>query len=153
MTTYKIREVKKEDLPDVLKLHENLWQEVYFSYDRFKEDLPDMQDFYPSGVFYVVESDVSGAIIGFGGLKILSKGEARMKSIRIDPKYRNLGIARELIKKREEFAQLKGIKKISLVISSLSYKALNLYKSLGYSIVKTKDVAPDKKIYYLERVL
>lgn len=43
------------------------------------------------------------------------------------------------------------MKKISVLISSLSYKALNLYKDLGYSIVEKKPVGPDKFIFYLEK--
>lgn len=64
--------------------------------------------------------------------------ELHILNIAIDPRYRRQGIARGLVHEVLRLARMREIKTAWLEVRPSNYKALSLYKSIGFQTVMTR---------------
>ncbi len=85
-------------------------------------------------LFIVIECE--GKVVGYG-IAIIEPGRVgHIISIAIDPKYRGLGLGKALMKELERRLRSYGVNTVKLEVSVNNHIAINLYKSLGYKVVK-----------------
>ena len=89
-----------------------------------------------SDVFVAEENETWIGMIVF---KQDDDGVWSVKSLWVDPDYRNQGIGKLLIEEALTSAKNKGIKLIELGVSVKSDSAIDLYTSLGFEIVRKID--------------
>jgi ribosomal-protein-alanine N-acetyltransferase len=79
---------------------------------------------------------LNGHIVGYSA-SVLRGSEGHIISIAVHPNYRGIGIGERLL--RENVKQLKdlGAKRVILEVKVDNIQALNLYRKLGFKIVKT----------------
>lgn len=93
-----------------------------------------------SNVFVTEEN---GVWIGMIVFKQDDDGVWAVKSLWVDPNYRNQGIGKLIMQKAINAAKSTGVKLIELGVNVESKPAINLYESLGFVIVRKID---DKKM-------
>lgn len=74
--------------------------------------------------------------IGCASFKYYEEGIAEVKRVFLMKEYRGQGLAKELMKRIEERAKVKGYKKLVLETGELFISALKLYQSLDYHIIE-----------------
>jgi ribosomal-protein-alanine N-acetyltransferase len=123
-----IRTVKPEDLKNVYLIERLSFERPYPS--SYLETLA-----YLSPETFLVVS-LNGHIVGYSA-SVLRGSEGHIISIAVHPNYRGIGIGERLL--RENVKQLKdlGAKRVILEVKVDNIQALNLYRKLGFKIVKT----------------
>lgn len=91
-------------------------------------------------LFSVIKKD--GCIVGFC-LSFISSFESELYKIAIKKDFQNLGLAKLLLILHLACLNLKGIKVSYLEVNVNNYKAINLYKKIGYKEIKKRE-----KYYY-----
>ncbi len=91
-------------------------------------------------LFSVVKKE--GFIIGFC-LSFISSFESELYKIAIKRDFQNLGFSKILLILHLTYLKLIGIKISYLEVSVNNYKAINLYKKIGYKEIKRRE-----KYYY-----
>lgn len=107
------------------------------------------------GRFWVAEDTDNHKIIGAIGLKLISKGIGKMKSLRVHPNYRRKGIAKKLVSILEEYCKENNFTKITLGVGADndSVPAVKLYESQGYTLTDKKEFEDKSKAFYYEKKL
>ncbi len=107
------------------------------------------------GRFWVAEDVDNRKIVAAIGLKLISKGVGKMKSLRVHPDYRRKGIATKLVLLLEKYCRGTDFKKIILGVGTDndSIPAVKLYKSKGYILTHMKEFEDKSKAYYYEKRL
>lgn len=62
------------------------------------------------------------------------EGNAWLLLVYVDARYRKRGLAKDLVRRAEGWAQERGVKEIWLNVGACNEKALGLYSSLGYRL-------------------
>jgi GNAT superfamily N-acetyltransferase len=131
--TITIRHFTNEDTQKVVKFHEYVTKDAgVFTTGPWNNDLLNIFDVYvkPGGCFIIAEDNNS--MIGMGALKILSKDEAEIKRMRVEPTLQRLGIGQKILNFLIIFAQDHGIKRIILDTSVLQKPAQQFYLKNGF---------------------
>lgn len=63
-----------------------------------------------------------------------AEGCAWLLEVYVDPRYRGLGLAKELLIRAEDWARTNGAKEIWLNVGGSNKKAIDLYSSQGYRV-------------------
>lgn len=121
-----IRNYKKEDIKNIIKLGSLLHNNFDFSINSF------------SNSFVIYEHD---KFIGFIVYSIIYE-RAEIIDIIIDPNYRNKGYGKELLKHTIDKIEENCCQNITLEVDKNNLKAVNLYKKLGF------DICAVRKGYY-----
>ncbi|MHA1369756.1 MAG: ribosomal protein S18-alanine N-acetyltransferase [Promethearchaeota archaeon] len=136
-----IRKCTRDEIPIVMSINERILPENYprFFYENVLEKYPEC--------FLVAENRETRELVGYimfriergldSGLKFLKKGH--LVSFAVLKNYQGLGIGLNLLKE--------GIKRVSrfnvdvyvLEVRVTNYKAINLYKKMGFKILKVID--------------
>ena len=83
--------------------------------------------------FPIMVCEVDGIPIGVGRAHFISKNEAQIRSISVEPAWEGKGIGSIVLKELEKIVKAKGAKRI--IIHSRS-NAVEFYKKHGYQVVE-----------------
>lgn len=121
-----LRDYKKDDYPEIIKLWENTGVG-----SKKRGDNKDIieQSIYMGGKFIVVESD--GQIVGSSWITFDGR-RLHLHHVAVLPSYQNRGIGKRLTQASIEFARHKGYQ-IKLEVHKTNKKAIEIYKKLGFS--------------------
>jgi RimJ/RimL family protein N-acetyltransferase len=140
-----IREATKEDAKLMINFYNVVGGEtdfLSFGKDEFKKNLTEYEDFLDTtrnqDNSIILLSEINNEIIGIASIN--SSPKARFKhvgefGIVLSQQYCGLGLGRKIIDYLIEWASSNGItKKISLATSENNYKAIELYKKVGFEV-------------------
>ncbi len=137
-----VRRAKNEDLRRIVEIEGRS-----FKYPYSILVLTTLLNLYPE---YFLVCEYCGEVIGYVVAVIDKDSSGHIVSIAVDPNYRGLGIGRLLMNSIESKLRNDGITKFKLEVAVSNYVAINMYKSLGYEVVKVlKNYYPDGEDAYL----
>lgn len=142
MSKVKIRNAKNSDKEAVLKFCENTWEwgdYISLVWDRWIQDT--------DGKFIV--ASINEKPVGICRVRIVKPGEAWFEGLRVDPRYREQGIATLLNQEIFSYAKHEGAKIGRSCIVSLNEIAQKLAKKLGFGLV-TEFMHLECKPYYFK---
>jgi GNAT superfamily N-acetyltransferase len=84
----------------------------------------------PEGIIYILEVD--GIAEGMGVLRKQSDGIAEIRRMYIRPKYRGMGLGKEMVERLEEKAREFGYLTLKLDTSEFMVAALHIYRKMGF---------------------
>lgn len=110
----------------------------------------------PERCFYAAEVD--SRFVAIAGLAKMNEDNWMLRAVYILPEFRRRNISKELISFLFDYARGLNVKKVSLMVNSYQENAVNLYKKMGFEIIKTEK---DQKMgdgkfydeYYMEKIL
>ncbi|ABU81760.1 ribosomal protein S18-alanine N-acetyltransferase [Ignicoccus hospitalis] len=77
-------------------------------------------------------AEVNGKVVGYAiAAKEVDK-KLHLLNFAVDPQYRGLGIGSALLESLEKLAKKKGLKSIYLEVEEDNYRAMRLYKKMGF---------------------
>ena len=115
-------------------------------------DLDDIETVYlrTGGEFLVGEID--DVIVAMGGVRLNDDGSATLKRMRVHPRFQRRGYGRELLRRLEEIARQKGVRRMVLDTLPVQSAALTLYVSSGYVETKRGE-RDDIELVFMEKSL
>lgn len=125
---YKIRKLKEEDIPVVIKQED----EIFHEYDDMLEINMEINPFM---YYFVLEID--SQIAGFIGLSIIDNAE--IHKFYVIPEYRRMGFGEMLLKFVIDLCSMSHILNLTLEVRKSNLPALNLYKKLQFKIVAERE--------------
>lgn len=115
--------------------------EVLKSDERWKEGLARTEK-----PLFFIEAD--NKYIGMIGAKPVENGIYMIIAMYVLKEYRGQGLAQQLIKIIEIELKNRGIKELDLIVNKTQAEAVNLYKKLGYRLIReTEEKMGDGGIY------
>jgi len=129
-----IRTMQFEDLNRVYEIENksfpNPWPRAFFEHDLKS----------PQAMALVAED--KGVVIGYSIARCVDAG-MHITNIAVDEKYQHQGVATQLMDRFENTAAQRSCNYAYLEVRTSNVAAINLYKTLGYSILYTR------KLYYI----
>jgi ribosomal-protein-alanine N-acetyltransferase len=126
MVMIKVREMEKEDLPEVFRINRENFTTDAWSREGFEREFK-----LPYSVRFVAE--VEGKLVGYCILWLIEDC-AHVMTFGIDRAYWGIGIAKEFL--REVLSRLEGkVKKVQLDVRKSNLRAIRLYQALNFYIV------------------
>ncbi len=126
----KVREMTQEDIPTVYEI--NLKS---FTTDAWSRESIEREFQLPYSLRFVLEAD--SRVIGYAILWLIS-GEAFIMTFAVEPSYRNRGLGKLFL--RELIDKLRGkASVIQLDVRKTNLKAIRLYRSLGFKVVRERE--------------
>lgn len=122
-----IREMKRQDIPGVLKIEQTL-QGRQWSARSFEESLQQAYTF-----FYVAESE-DHAITGYCCCERLYE-EAEIVNVAVDPDLRSRGIGMEMLRHLLDVEKAAGTKRIVLEVRQSNAAAIHVYEKAGFAAI------------------
>lgn len=92
----------------------------------------DLYKYWPEG-FIIADED--GQIIGFIFGIMMSRTEARILMLAIDPKYRGKGYGGILYREMQRQCAIQGIREIALEVRVSNQAAIRFYEKMGFQLV------------------
>jgi len=118
-----IREFRKEDLADILKIERESFCDAW-SEESFLREIT-----LPFSRFLVAESE--GKVIGYLIAWIVGK-TCDVNRIAVLPAFRRKGVGKELLRKLFEVLQKEGVEEIFLEVRESNIPAIKFYESFGF---------------------
>jgi len=139
----RVRRARPSDMEKIAILEEKC-----FRYPYPRTLLHMLRALYPE-LFLVAE--IGNEVVGYVSAVVRREGVGHVISICVDPQHRRKGIGRRLMQEVEKaLIELFGVKSIRLEVRVSNTAAINLYKSLGYRIVKKlQNYYPDGEDAYV----
>lgn len=117
--------LKAEYLSEMAEIEKEAFDEPW-TVGMFLPELDDENAYYLVGL-----SD--GEVIAYGGFhKVLDEGQIANIAVRSD--MRGKGVGRQLMQELLKLAKDNGVKRITLEVKDVNVRAINLYKSLGFTV-------------------
>jgi len=141
--TILFRTYKPSDWEAIKKLNALTSRDAFVSYQDIHTPIRAIQKKYfdDGGTFFVAENTKTNTIIGMVGVRFLKDGKrAKVKALRVSPKYRRRGIAYQLMQLAEEYAKENGRAEIVFGAAAKAIPAIRLYQKLGYIVDYQKEV-------------
>lgn len=128
--------LKSEYLPQMAQIEKEAFDQPW-SENAFMPDLADENAFYAVGV-------KDGEVICYGGFhRVLDEGQIANIAVRAD--YRGKGYGKRLMRELINIAKRNGINRMTLEVKDTNERAVNLYKSFGFTVEGVR------RKYYLNR--
>ena len=121
------------DVPILVGLEKSIFPESPWSAAHFKEELTGV----PRTRKYVVAMD-DNELVGYGGIA-LAGNVADIHTLTVIPTYRKRGIATEMLRLLENWANEKEVTAFMLEMREGNAEAQPLYEKHGYSVVSRRD--------------
>lgn len=117
--------LKAEYLPEMAEIEKEAFDEPW-TVGMFLPELDDENAYYLVGLS-------GGEVIAYGGFhKVLDEGQIANIAVRSD--MRGKGVGRQLMQELLKLAKDNGVKRITLEVKDVNVRAINLYKSLGFTV-------------------
>ena len=127
------REMIALDIPVLVGMEKDIYPESPWSAAQFREELAGV----PNSRKYLVATE-NNEIIGYGGIA-LAGDVADIHTLTVIPTYRKRGIATEMLRLLENWANEKKVTAFMLEMREGNAEAQPLYEKHGYSIVSRRD--------------
>lgn len=112
-------------LPEMAEIEKEAFDEPW-TVGMFLPELDDENAYYLVGLS-------GGEVIAYGGFhKVLDEGQIANIAVRSD--MRGKGVGRQLMQELLKLAKDNGVKRITLEVKDVNVRAINLYKSLGFTV-------------------
>jgi amino-acid N-acetyltransferase len=131
-----IRDMKRSDIPDVLRLMQPLISRGLLV-NRTEQDLQERIDDY-----VVYETD--GMVHGCGALHIYDDVQAEIAGLAVDDDYERFGIGQRIVRYLIEGARRAGMQRVFV----LTTQASDWFEQLGFRSGSVNDIAPGKQQRY-----
>ncbi|MHA1792537.1 MAG: GNAT family N-acetyltransferase [Promethearchaeota archaeon] len=135
-----LRQVKEKDIPNIMLLMKELVGELdqKFEEERFLIFIKKiLRDPVQSAGFFTVEDKDNDKLVGMVSAQVMLSNNldpiGYIKVLIVTKKYRNRNIGMKLMTSAIDYFREKKVKKIITHIRDSQIKALNLYKSLGFT--------------------
>ena len=142
-------------LNDTAKKYDNNVKAAIKNYLKrsLTEDLGSIYSHYnDKGIFYIALNE-SGEVVGSLGAEYINKNKSRLKRLSVKKSYRNIGIAKKLLKKVEDWAKNNNVNELVLGTSEIQEKAFSFWISNGFELVETDTTDIGIKLYSLKKEL
>ncbi len=142
-----------EDLPEILALQKLAFQSEAERYDDYTlppltQTLEEMQADFEKMIF--LKASVDGRIVG--SVRAYAKeGTCFISRLVVHPDFQHRGIGTQLMKAIE--AHFRGIRRFELFTGHASVPALNLYRKLGYTEFRRKEMSTHILVFLGKDVL
>lgn len=147
------REAKQSDLMELLEIQKQAFMYQAEKYDAY--DIPPMVETEddinlsnPNLTVMVAEVDEKLA----GSIRLLKDGDcAEIKRLSVSKDFQKRGIGRKLMNEIEKYSG--ELSRLWLFTGGQSYINIELYKKLGYKIIKEEPFKDDFTLVYMEKEL
>lgn len=139
-TPLALREMRRDDLPRILELEQQLFGAHAWSRTMLLDELGD-----PLTRWYIVAAEAN-QLIGYAGLAVLGD-EGHVMTIGTDPAAQGRGLGRIMLRALLEQAEHRGAKQVILEVRVDNAAAIALYQSEGFVTVGVR-----KRYYQPENV-
>ncbi len=143
-----IRQIKKEEIPECVRMILESFQTVADEFSLTRENAPRHSAFatdearlerlFESGFPMVGYFNEEGRIIGYYAQIILQNNECELNNLCVFPGYRHLGIGAELMKHAISTARDSGCKTMNIGIIEENIRLRKWYESFGAEHIGTK---------------
>jgi len=128
--------VRRARLKDVIGLHTNLFQNRTLS--KVKESLLKDLEMMDKGTMIRLVSEMDGEVIGniqiyFKFKHPLFHHRAEMHTVRVNEKYRRIGVASKLIESTMFLSQQKNVEIMTTWVDGKNTPAIHLYRKMGFT--------------------
>ncbi|RKD30564.1 GNAT family N-acetyltransferase [Thermohalobacter berrensis] len=120
-----IRRVNKEDREDIISISTTIWEG-----DDYIPNIVDKWIDDREGEFTVAE--LNGQVVGFAKLTVLKPGDIWLEGIRVDKRYRGLGIGKEMTRYFIDKAKRMKAKSISLSTYIENHESIKIIEKNGF---------------------
>ena len=127
-----------QDLDRVLEIEGHSFEAQAFSKSQFEKIYREHPE-----AFYVAE--LSGGVVGYI-LGTLTGETGELRSIAVDPHFRNFGVGRRLIKRLLTRFRDMGVRTCTLKVRTPNEPAIRLYKKIGFEISKLLESKGDGNV-------
>ncbi len=124
-----VREMKEEDIPVVYEINRRS-----FTTDAWSRESLEREFRLPYSLRFVLEME--GRVVGYSILWLI-KEEAFLMTFAIDPSYRNKGLGKYLLSEIINLLSGKATT-LQLDVRKSNLPAINLYRSMGFEIVRER---------------
>ena len=137
----KVREYRDSDLNQVLFLHRKAMEPIgVYKEGPWNDDLKDITGHYKNnhGIFLVGE--IRNKIVAMGAIRKIDENIAEVKRMRTDPQHQGLGYGKTILSNLIRIAKELNYSELILETSDKQVKAINLYKSFGFTEYKKETI-------------
>ncbi len=124
-----VREMKEEDIPVVYEINRRS-----FTTDAWSRESLEREFRLPYSLRFVLEME--GRVVGYSILWLI-KEEAFLMTFAVDPSYRNKGLGKYLLSEIINLLSGKATT-LQLDVRKSNLPAINLYRSMGFEIVRER---------------
>ncbi len=122
------------DIPVLASYEKQLFPYSPWNTAQFKEEFAGIP-----ATRYMSVAESSNTIVGYCGVFLPAPGvEADILTVAVLPEYRRQGIAKEFMRRIEQWSQERGASAMMLEVEHSNESAIELYKSLGYMKISVR---------------
>lgn len=121
-----IRQARAEDRSDILEISARIWE----GHDYVPQVL---EEWLEEGGLWAAELD--GKVVGLANTSSLSPGELWFEGLRVHPKYRGRGIAKQLARVQLKDALNKRPRSIRMSTAEFNHQSIHIATALGFQEV------------------
>lgn len=127
-----VRQALPEDVPAILAIQASVFQDaVWREYDYCR-----MLD-GPDNLVLVAEDQASAEAVGYASARA-ARGEAELLHLAVKPARQRSGTGKAMLQEICHRLQIAGVRMIYLEVRPSNTPALNLYHSLGFTLVSVR---------------
>jgi len=130
-TTYKIKPLTIEHLPEVLRLNLRCFRKG----DNYTKYTFDYLLNEPRTLSYRIDTP-SCEMVGFAFVMVKERNSAHITTIGVAPEHRRRGIGGRLLRRVEEALRGRGVATVMLEVRVSNTDAQNLYRRAGFMVVQ-----------------
>jgi ribosomal protein S18 acetylase RimI-like enzyme len=149
-----IRKAEASDQLSITNLNSVSSDAALIAYSEKKQGLFSSNEYFNAGGFFWVAEDTDvQKIVGMVGVKKVGDSIAKVKGLRVQPDYREKGIAKSLMEVLEKYCRENHYKEITLGVNAKAIPAIKLYESLDYLEDKRKEINSSVTAIYYKKLL
>lgn len=129
------------------------WLNIDLCFQEFEKELTALSTMYsrPKGVLFLFEHNSES--VACVGVRQIDENIAELKRMYVQPAYRRMGIAQDLLDASLAFAKSAGYAAIRLDTLDTMHSAMNLYEKNGFVKISAYYFNPEKNAVYYEKRL
>lgn len=138
MVKWKLKKAVKEDEHIIRELFIEMLQAIYMTENVNGYEEGYLDKFFNGGDDWICVAETDGKVVAYLSIEVYRGQEEYiyLDDLSVSEKYRGNGIGTELIKAAERFAREINIPVVFFHVEKSNILAFELYKRLGYSIMK-----------------
>ncbi len=138
MVKWKLRKAVKEDEYIIRELFIEMLQAIYMTENVNGYEEGYLGKFFNGGDDWICVAETDGKVVAYLSIEVYRGQEEYiyLDDLSVSEKYRGNGIGTELIKAAERFAREINIPVVFFHVEKSNILAFELYKRLGYSVMK-----------------